>query len=53
MTSIGTSGSYLAENIKGSRNTVIEGATHYVQLERYREVSGVIEGFLSDLRYLT
>ena len=44
---------YLAENIKGSRNTVIEGATHYVQLERYREVSGVIEGFLSELRYLT
>ncbi len=41
--------SYLAERIKDSRITVVEGATHYVQLERHREVNQAIAEFLAGL----
>ena len=41
---------YLASNINGARRTVLEGATHYVQMERHQEVNGAIDGFLAALR---
>ena len=40
---------YLASQIRDSRITVLEGATHYVQLERHLEVNRAIEEFLENL----
>ena len=40
---------YLADHIRDSRITVLEGATHYVQLERHREVNQAIAEFLEGL----
>ena len=40
---------YLADNIRDSRLAVLEGATHYVQLERHREVNQAITDFLEEL----
>ena len=37
---------YLADRISGARKLVVEGATHFVQLERNEEVSLAIEEFL-------
>lgn len=41
---------YLADKISGSQKAIFDGATHYVQLERYREVNEAIEKFLSELK---
>ena len=40
---------YLEQKIPGSGKTVLEGASHYVQLERHREVNEAIEKFLARL----
>ena len=40
---------YLADKISGSQKAILDGATHYVQLERHQEVNKTIEGFLSRL----
>ena len=41
---------YLADGIVGARKTILEGATHYVQLEHSPEVNRTIESFLAMLR---
>ena len=41
--------SYLVEKIAGAQSTVIDGASHWVQLERHREVNGAIENFVAAL----
>ena len=40
---------YLADKIQGSEKAIFDNATHYVQLERYREVNETIEKFLWSL----
>ena len=40
---------YLGGKIEGSRQSILEGGTHWVQLERYREVNAAIEQFVSGL----
>jgi pimeloyl-ACP methyl ester carboxylesterase len=40
---------YLANKIPGSRKSILDGATHYVQMERHREVNETIEEFLASL----
>jgi pimeloyl-ACP methyl ester carboxylesterase len=40
---------YLAGTIPRSRKAIIDGATHFVQLERYREVNRTIAEFLEGL----
>ena len=40
---------YLADRISGARKLVVEGATHFVQLERNEEVGLAIEEFLATL----
>lgn len=41
---------YLAETIKESREEVISGGSHYVQLEKYQAVNEQIERFLATLK---
>lgn len=41
---------YLADQIKESREEVIPGGSHYVQLEKYQQVNEQIERFLATLR---
>ena len=41
---------YLAENIENATEDVIEGGSHFFQLEKYSRVNGGIEGFLSTLK---
>ena len=41
--------SYLVENIPGAQNTVVDGASHWVQLEKHREVNRAIETFVATL----
>ncbi len=41
---------FLAQNIKQSREEVIPGGTHYVQLEKYQAVNEQIERFLATLK---
>jgi len=41
---------YLADRIQGSQKVILDGATHYVQLEKYGEVNETIERFLARLR---
>lgn len=40
---------YLADQIPGSRKAIIDGATHWVQLEHYQEVNRTIKEFLATL----
>ena len=40
---------YLNEKIDGSRKSLMEGGTHWVQLERYREANATIEKFVASL----
>ena len=41
---------YLAQHIKGSREEIISGGKHFVQLEKYQQVNEQIEKFLASLR---
>ncbi len=41
--------SYLAENIPGAQSVVLEGASHWVQMEKHREVNRAIGAFVSGL----
>ncbi len=40
---------YLVEKIPGARSTVVDGASHWVQLENHREVNAAIESFVASL----
>ena len=41
---------YLADKIPGAQKTIIPGATHFVQLQKYKEVNASIEQFLATLK---
>ncbi len=41
---------YLAQNIRESREEIIPGGSHYVQLEKYQAVNEQIEKFLATLK---
>lgn len=41
---------YMAQNIEGARQEVVEGGSHFVQLEKYQQVNEQIERFLAALR---
>jgi len=41
---------YMTHMIKGARQEVIDGGSHYVQLEKYQKVNEQIEEFLAALR---
>ena len=41
---------YLAEKIPGAQQAVLDGASHWVQLEKNREVNQVIETFVAGLK---
>ena len=41
---------YMTHMIKGARQEVIDGGSHYVQLEKYQKVNEQIEKFLAALR---
>ena len=40
---------YLVEKIPGAQSIVVDGASHWVQLENHREVNGAIEAFVASL----
>ena len=41
---------YLADRIPGAKKVIIPGATHFVQLQKHREVNASIEEFLASLK---
>ena len=41
---------YLADKIPGARKVIIPGATHFVQLQQYKQVNASIEEFLASLK---
>ena len=41
---------YLTEHIQNARGTVIEGGSHFVQMERYQKVKVEIENFTASLK---
>ena len=41
---------YLSENIPGARKVIVPGASHFVQLQKYKQVNSGIEEFVASLR---
>ena len=41
---------YLSENIPGARKVIVPGASHFVQLQKYKQVNAGIEEFVASLR---
>tara|TARA_B100000408_G_C10249563_1_gene202820 strand:- start:25 stop:510 length:486 start_codon:yes stop_codon:yes gene_type:complete len=41
---------YLTEHMQNARETVIPGATHFVQMEEYKKVNEEIEHFMASLK---
>jgi pimeloyl-ACP methyl ester carboxylesterase len=41
---------YLTEHMQNARETVIPGATHFVQMEEYKMVNEEIEHFMASLK---
>ncbi len=41
---------YLANNIAGARKVVVPGASHFVQLQKYKQVNASIEEFVASLK---
>ncbi len=41
---------YLSENIPGAKKVIVPGASHFVQLQKYKQVNASIEEFLASLR---
>jgi pimeloyl-ACP methyl ester carboxylesterase len=41
---------YLADNIPGAKKAVIPGATHFVQIQKYKQVNASIEEFVASLK---
>ncbi|MCY4367319.1 MAG: alpha/beta hydrolase [Chloroflexi bacterium] len=41
---------YLTDNISGARKVVVPGASHFVQLQKYKQVNASIEEFLTSLK---
>ena len=41
---------YLADNIPGAKKAVIPGASHFVQMQKYKQVNASIEEFLASLK---
>lgn len=44
---------YLADNIPGSHKVIVPGATHFVQLQKYKQVNASIEEFVASLKQQT
>ena len=41
---------YLADNIPGARKEIVSGASHFVQLQKYKQVNASIEDFVSYMK---
>ena len=41
---------YLAQHISGAKQSVVPGASHFVQLQKYQQVNAQIEAFLASLK---
>ncbi len=41
---------YLFENIPGAKKVIVPGASHFVQLQKYKQVNASIEEFVASLR---
>lgn len=41
---------YLAENIPGAQKVIVPGASHFVQLQKHKQVNASIEEFMASLR---
>lgn len=41
---------YLADNIPGARKSIIPGASHFVQMQKYKQVNASIEEFVASLK---
>lgn len=41
---------YLSENIPGAKKVIVPGASHFVQLQKYKQVNASIEGFVASLK---
>jgi pimeloyl-ACP methyl ester carboxylesterase len=41
---------YLTEHMQNAQETVIEGGTHFVQMEQYKKVNEEIEHFMASLK---
>ena len=41
---------YLSENIPGAKKVIVPGASHFVQLQKYKQVNASIEEFVASLR---
>lgn len=41
---------YLSENIPGAQKVIVPGASHFVQLQKYKQVNASIEEFVASLR---
>ena len=41
---------YLSENIPGAKKVIVPGASHFVQLQKYKQVNASIEEFMVSLR---
>ena len=41
---------YLSENIPGAKKVIVPGASHFVQLQKYKRVNASIEEFVASLR---
>ena len=44
---------YLADNIPGAHKVIVPGATHFVQLQKYKQVNASIEEFVASLKQKT
>ncbi len=41
---------YLSENIPGAKKVIVPGASHFVQLQKYKQVNASIEEFVASLK---
>jgi pimeloyl-ACP methyl ester carboxylesterase len=41
---------YLTKHMQNAQKTVIEGGTHFVQMEQYKKVNEEIEHFMASLK---
>ena len=41
---------YLTEHLKNARETVIPGGTHFVQMQKFKQVNEEIEQFMASLK---
>ena len=41
---------FLADNIPGARKVIVPGASHFVQLQKYKQVNATIENFVASMK---